>query len=547
MGTLAHLVEVVQRGTCGCRRDGGCAALQALLHADMRTAARRGRHSGAAHDQRVLVVDYGVGNLLSVCRAFEACGAAVELPGQRVRIAAAERVVVPGVGAFGDCVDELERKRDSGASRSWISSPAARPVLGICVGMQMLLEVGEEFGEHQGLGVVPGRVRAIPATRADGTPHKIPAHRLERAEKALHEHTMGRHNPRRHARGLELLFRAFLHRRADRGSLSAGRLRLSRPLRLGGVARRQCLRDAVPSGKKRRDRAAYPAQFSRRLDARSAPLDRSNSMSSDLVNTSVQGVEPEQDDAKIDRQAYQLGVLGSRNTADTISSDSTSHCSGFGRSCSTKIATLLPKRIRSGRCRPYRRLLGRSRNVTQFYLIQAAAGNGAAGQILSRSGPSAGLCRAIPAAAAPAAGRSGGVAEDSVSSRSRALVSTAQRLGVSALLLPFTIPTRTRSRHRCLSREHIKYGFLTSALFWPGGRNGAGKKTVASTVACQQGVLELAGIAPVTPWIDNNGPAIIAAESRAMVRHYKNLGNPIHRPIFPASKLGLHEIITCRK
>jgi glutamine amidotransferase len=121
---------------------------------------------------RVLVVDYGVGNLLSVCRAFDACGAAVELTGSAMRIAAAERVVLPGVGAFGDCVHELERRELVQPILDFISS--GRPLLGICVGMQMLLEVGEEFGEHRGLGVVPGRVRAIPATRADGTPHKIP-------------------------------------------------------------------------------------------------------------------------------------------------------------------------------------------------------------------------------------------------------------------------------------------------------------------------------------------------------------------------------------
>ena len=121
---------------------------------------------------RVLVVDYGVGNLLSVCRAFAACGAAVELTDQVARVAAAERVVLPGVGAFGDCIYELERRGLVRPILDFIAS--GRPLLGICVGMQMLMEVGEEFGEHRGLAVVPGRVRAIPATRADGRPHKIP-------------------------------------------------------------------------------------------------------------------------------------------------------------------------------------------------------------------------------------------------------------------------------------------------------------------------------------------------------------------------------------
>jgi glutamine amidotransferase len=121
---------------------------------------------------RVLVVDYGVGNLLSVCRAFEACGAAVELTGTPGRLAAAERLVVPGVGAFGDCMHELERRALVDPILDFIGS--GRPLLGICVGMQMFMDIGEEFGEHQGLGLIRGRVRAIAPTAADGRRHKIP-------------------------------------------------------------------------------------------------------------------------------------------------------------------------------------------------------------------------------------------------------------------------------------------------------------------------------------------------------------------------------------
>lgn len=129
----------------------------------------------------VVVVDYGVGNLLSVCRAFEACQAGVELSRDAGRIAAAERLVVPGVGAFGDCMLELKRH---GLERTVLDFVAGgSPVLGICVGMQMMMEVGEEFGEHQGLGVVPGRVRAIPKTTSEGLPHKIPHIGWSRLEK----------------------------------------------------------------------------------------------------------------------------------------------------------------------------------------------------------------------------------------------------------------------------------------------------------------------------------------------------------------------------
>jgi glutamine amidotransferase len=122
--------------------------------------------------RRVVVVDYGVGNLLSVCRALDACGAEVELTGSPVRIGAAERMVVPGVGAFGDCMHELQRRDLARPILDFIGS--GRPLLGICVGMQMLMEVGEEFGEHAGLAVVPGRVRAIPHSGPDGVRHKIP-------------------------------------------------------------------------------------------------------------------------------------------------------------------------------------------------------------------------------------------------------------------------------------------------------------------------------------------------------------------------------------
>lgn len=122
--------------------------------------------------KHVLVVDYGVGNLLSVCRAFEACDAVAELSGNPARIASAERLVVPGVGAFGDCMGELRKRDLVKPIMDYIGSGA--PVLGICVGMQMLMQIGEEFGEHEGLGVVPGRVRAIPGTRRDGVRHKIP-------------------------------------------------------------------------------------------------------------------------------------------------------------------------------------------------------------------------------------------------------------------------------------------------------------------------------------------------------------------------------------
>lgn len=120
----------------------------------------------------VVLVDYGVGNLLSVARALEACEANIILTDNPDKIATAERIVLPGVGAIGDCLAELRRRRLIEPVLEFAQS--GRPMLGICVGMQVLLEVGEEFGEHQAFGLIPGRVQAIPNTTAEGRPHKIP-------------------------------------------------------------------------------------------------------------------------------------------------------------------------------------------------------------------------------------------------------------------------------------------------------------------------------------------------------------------------------------
>jgi glutamine amidotransferase len=120
----------------------------------------------------VLIVDYGVGNLLSVRRAFEHCGATVELSGDPACLERASRVVLPGVGAFGDCVAALHALGLADAVRDYVAT--GRPLLGICVGMQMLFDASEEFGRHEGLGIIPGIVQAIPHTDATGCPLKIP-------------------------------------------------------------------------------------------------------------------------------------------------------------------------------------------------------------------------------------------------------------------------------------------------------------------------------------------------------------------------------------
>jgi glutamine amidotransferase len=121
----------------------------------------------------VTVLDYGIGNLLNVVRALEHCGAAVTIVDKAApEHIAAPRLVLPGVGAFGDGMTELRARGFDEFVRRFAET--GRPFLGICVGMQMMFDASEEMGEHAGLGLLAGRVRAVPATGTDGTPHRIP-------------------------------------------------------------------------------------------------------------------------------------------------------------------------------------------------------------------------------------------------------------------------------------------------------------------------------------------------------------------------------------
>ena len=120
----------------------------------------------------VVVIDYGIGNILSVRRGLEHCGATVTLTADPDVILAAPRVVLPGVGAFADGMAGLNRLGLDAVVRD----VAARgvPLLGICLGMQMLLDESEEFGTTAGLGLISGRVVPVPATTLEGQPQKIP-------------------------------------------------------------------------------------------------------------------------------------------------------------------------------------------------------------------------------------------------------------------------------------------------------------------------------------------------------------------------------------
>ncbi|WVN42132.1 imidazole glycerol phosphate synthase subunit HisH [beta proteobacterium MWH-UniP1] len=120
----------------------------------------------------VIVIDYGMGNLLSVQRALEHLGARVRVSAEPERIRMAERVVLPGVGAFPDAMEELHRRGLVSVIRE--IADRGTPLLGICLGMQLLFEKGFEFMEIEGLGLIPGYVVNIPREKHDGTIRKIP-------------------------------------------------------------------------------------------------------------------------------------------------------------------------------------------------------------------------------------------------------------------------------------------------------------------------------------------------------------------------------------
>lgn len=121
----------------------------------------------------VTVLDYGIGNLLNVCRALEHCGATVKLVSRvRAHDIDADRMLLPGVGAFGDGMAEMRARGLDDLVKRFTQTE--RPFLGVCVGMQMLFDSSEEMGTHKGLGLLSGRVVPVPLTGADGQLHRIP-------------------------------------------------------------------------------------------------------------------------------------------------------------------------------------------------------------------------------------------------------------------------------------------------------------------------------------------------------------------------------------
>ncbi|MEZ4867982.1 MAG: imidazole glycerol phosphate synthase subunit HisH [Caldilineaceae bacterium] len=119
----------------------------------------------------IAIIDYGVGNLRSVYKSFEVVATPLQIPVDIVDaptdLTRWQAVVLPGQGAFGDSIDNL---RNQGFEQPLLDAlHAGLPLLGICVGMQLLFDSSEEMGDHEGLHIIPGHVRRFPEQMADPT------------------------------------------------------------------------------------------------------------------------------------------------------------------------------------------------------------------------------------------------------------------------------------------------------------------------------------------------------------------------------------------
>ncbi len=117
----------------------------------------------------IAIIDYGMGNLRSVSKAFEAVGHEAIVTREAASIQNASHVVLPGVGAFGDCMANLREYGLVEPIKTAIRS--GKPFLGICLGFQLLFTESEEFGKHEGLDIFPGKVRAFSKGQALKVPH----------------------------------------------------------------------------------------------------------------------------------------------------------------------------------------------------------------------------------------------------------------------------------------------------------------------------------------------------------------------------------------
>jgi imidazole glycerol-phosphate synthase subunit HisH len=114
------------------------------------------------------IVDYGMGNLFSVSKALERLNADYFISGDKEELLSADALLLPGVGSFRDAMEVLQ------ADTIKEFAATGKPLLGICLGMQLLFEDSDENGLTKGLGLLPGKVRRFPGTNAAGEPYKVP-------------------------------------------------------------------------------------------------------------------------------------------------------------------------------------------------------------------------------------------------------------------------------------------------------------------------------------------------------------------------------------
>lgn len=112
----------------------------------------------------IAILDYGVGNLFSLSGSLKALGLEAEITGDPDRLQAADRIILPGVGAFGDARAKLE---EAGLVPVLKKEAEKKPLLGICLGMQLLFDTSMEYGVHKGLGLIPGQVEDLKGALTD--------------------------------------------------------------------------------------------------------------------------------------------------------------------------------------------------------------------------------------------------------------------------------------------------------------------------------------------------------------------------------------------
>ena len=213
----------------------------------------------------VAIIDYGVGNLFSLRSSFAAIGQEAEVTSDPDALRRAERIILPGVGAFGDAAEKLRKSGLDQAVRE--AAAQGKPLMGICLGMQLLFERSHEFGCHEGLGLIPGEVVSMAGRRTSGAgpaeggdpPHRgadpggaeDSADGMERAEDCA-EST----DPEIHGGGGIRLLCPLLQRGEMRGLPAGGNGVRSGTDRLRRKG--QCNRMPVSSGKEREGWAENP-------------------------------------------------------------------------------------------------------------------------------------------------------------------------------------------------------------------------------------------------------------------------------------------------